>query len=550
MPAADYVIIGAGSAGCVMASRLSEDMRRRVMVIEAGGTDWGPFIQMPAALSYPMNMKRYDWGYRTEPEPRLAGRRLAAPRGKVIGGSSSINGMVYVRGHALDYDHWAESGARGWSFAEVLPYFRRMESNHGGQEGWRGQDGPLHVIRGSLWNPLYRAFLEAGQEAGYGRTEDYNGERQEGFGAMEMTIWKGRRWSAANAYLKPALRRGNLSLCRAFARRVVVEGGRAVGVEIQDGHHVRVIRAEREVILAASAFNTPKLLLLSGIGDGADLAELGIPAVAHRPGVGRNMQDHLEVYVQHECRQPISLNRRLGLLSKAWIGARWLLARDGLGATNHFEAAAFIRSAAGVEYPDIQHHFLPAAIRYDGTAPRAMDGFQVHVGPMRARSRGHVSLRSPDPAEPPRILFNYLAEESDRRDFRTCIRLTREILRQPAMTPYAGSEIQPGANVRDDDSLDEFIAREAESAYHPCGTCRMGDPKDTMTVVDPECRVVGVEGLRVADSSIFPRIPNGNLNGPSIMAGEKASDHILGRSPMPPENLVPWVHPHWRERQR
>ncbi len=550
MPAADYVIVGAGSAGCAMASRLSESGRRSVLVVEAGGSDRGPLIRMPAALSYPMNMKRYDWQYRTEPEPRLASRRLAAPRGKVIGGSSSINGMVYVRGHPLDYDHWAEVGARGWAFADVLPYFRRLESSHGGQEGWRGRDGPLHVVRGSLWSPLYRAFVEAGQQAGYGFTEDYNGERQEGFGWMEMTVWRGCRWSAANAYLTPALRRPNVSLLRGFARRIRMEDGRATGVEIERDGRVETLSAGREVIVAASAFNSPKLLLLSGIGDGDTLRELGIRPVVHRPGVGRNLQDHLEVYVQNECLRPVTLNRRLGLLARARIGARWLLARDGLGATNHFEAAAFIRSRAGVEYPDIQYHFLPAAVRYDGTAASARDGFQVHVGPMRAASRGEVTLRSPDPADPPRIRFNYLAEESDRRDFRTCLRLTREILRQPAMAPFAGREIQPGDDVRTDDALDEFVAREAESAYHPCGTCRMGDPSDPATVVDPECRVVGVEGLRVADSSVFPRVPNGNLNGPSIMVGEKASDHILGRTPLSRENLVPWVHPRWRDRQR
>ena len=550
MNEADFVIVGAGSAGCAMAARLSDNDRHSVLVIEAGGSDWGPLIQMPAALSYPMNMKRYDWNYRTEPEPHLAGRQLVAPRGKVVGGSSSINGMVYVRGHALDYDHWAESGARGWSFVEVLPYFRRMESSHGGQEGWRGLNGPLHVIRGTLRNPLYSAFLKAGRQAGYGITDDYNGERQEGFGPMEMTVWKGRRWSAASAYLKPALLRKNLSLLRAHARRIVFEGRTARGVEIEDRSGIREVRARKEVILAASAFNSPKLLLLSGIGPAAELAGFGIDPLVDRPGVGSNLQDHLEVYIQHECPEPITLNRHLGLFSKARIGARWLLFQDGLGATNHFEAAAFIRSAAGVEYPDIQHHFLPAAIRYDGSAPRDKDGFQVHVGPMRASSRGRVSLRSPNPADAPKIRFNYLAEASDRRDFRTCVRLTREILGQHAMARFAGPEIQPGADVRGDDPLDAFIAQEAESAYHPCGTCRMGDPADPATVVDPECRVVGVEGLRVADSSIFPRIPNGNLNGPSIMVGEKASDHILGRAPPPPENLVPWVHPEWRQSQR
>ena len=547
---ADYVIVGAGSAGCALAARLSEDGRHQVLVIEAGGSDRGPFIQMPAALSYPMNMRRYDWRYRTEPEPFLAGRRLAAPRGRVIGGSSSINGMVYVRGHALDYDHWAESGARGWSFAEVLPYFRRLECCPEGETGWRGTDGPLHITRGRLANPLYHAFLAAGRQAGYGITDDYNGARQEGFGALEMTVRDGRRWSAASAYLKPARQRQNLSLLRARARRVRIEAGRATGVEVEAGGRRQTVRARCEVVLAASAFNTPQLLLLSGVGPAAELAAMGIRPVADRPGVGGNLQDHLEVYVQHACRQKITLNRHLGLLSRARIGARWLLFGDGLGASNHFEAGGFIRSAAGVAYPDIQFHFLPAAIRYDGRAAEGGDGFQVHAGPMRAASRGRVTLRSPDPDDPPRIRFNYLSCAADRRDFRTCLRLTREILRQPALAPLAGRELAPGPEVTDDAALDAFVAAEAESAYHPCGTCRMGDPEDPATVVDPDCRVVGVERLRVADSSVFPRIPNGNLNGPSIMVGEKASDHILGRDRLPPENSVPWVHPDWRRCQR
>ena len=550
MREADYVIVGAGSAGCTLAYRLSEDGRNQVAVIEAGGTDAGPLIQMPAALSYPMNMARYDWGYRSEPEPNLRNRRLAAPRGRVIGGSSSINGMVYVRGHALDYDGWAENGARGWSFAHVLPYFRRLENSHGGEEGWRGRNGPLHVVRGPRRNPLYEAFIQAGRQAGYGITEDYNGSKQEGFGPMEMTVWKGNRWSAANAYLRPALKRPNVALVRAEARRVVFEGVRAAGVEVDGLRGVRTIRARREVVLAASVFNTPKLLMLSGIGPAEELVELGLRPLADRPGVGRNLQDHLEVYIQYECNAPITLNSRLGLFSKARIGAEWLFLRSGLGASNHFESAAFVRSRAGVRYPDIQYHFLPAAIRYDGTAAAKGHGFQVHVGPMRSPSRGRVTLRSSDPPDPPMIRFNYMSEEQDWEDFRTCIRLTREIARQPAMEQYAGAEIAPGADIAGDKDLDEFVAREAESAYHPCGTCRMGDSEDPGAVVDPECRVIGVDGLRVADCSVFPRIPNGNLNAPSIMTGEKASDHILGRARLPPENLNPWIHPDWRRAQR
>lgn len=550
---ADYVIVGAGSAGCAMAYRLAE-AGRSVLVIEHGGTDWGPFIQMPAALSYPMNMARYDWGYSSEPEPHLGGRRLATPRGKVVGGSSSINGMVYVRGHARDFDHWAETGADGWGYADVLPYFRRMEcwsdGGHGGDPAWRGSDGPLHVTRGPRRNPLFHAFVEAGRQAGYGVTHDYNGARQEGFGPMEQTVWKGVRWSAANAYLKPALKRENCGLVRAFARRVVIEQGRAVGVEVERGGAVETIRAGREVILAASSINSPKLLMLSGVGPAAHLAEHGIAVVADRPGVGANLQDHLEVYAQFAAKRPITLYRYWNLLGKAAIGAQWLFTKTGLGASNQFESAAFIRSRAGVEYPDVQYHFLPIAVRYDGKAAAAGHGFQAHVGPMRSPSRGAVTLRSADPAEAPRIVFNYMSHEQDWIDFRACIRLTREIFAQPAMAEHVKFEIKPGDGVRSDDEIDGFVREHAESAYHPCGTCRMGRRDDPRAVVDPECRVIGVEGLRVADSSIFPRITNGNLNGPSIMTGEKAADHVLGRQPLARANDRPWIHPDWESRQR
>ncbi|MEM8990084.1 MAG: choline dehydrogenase [Pseudomonadota bacterium] len=550
----DFIIVGAGSAGCAMAYRLSEDGRNSVIVIEHGGTDAGPLIQMPAALSYPMNMALYDWGYQSEPEPHLGGRRLACPRGKVVGGSSSINGMVYVRGHAGDFDHWAEQGADGWSYADVLPYYLRMEAwedgGHGGDPFWRGRSGPLTVSRGRRENPLYDAFVGAGAEAGYELTEDYNGEKQEGFGPMEMTVRRGRRWSAGNAYLKPALRRGNCSLRRGLARRVVFDGRRAVGVEIERGGKTEVLRARREVVLAAGSINSPKLLMLSGIGPGAALAEHGIAVLADRPGVGQNLQDHLELYLQYRCLQPITLYRHLNWVSKIAIGAQWTFLKTGHGATNHFESAAFIRSRAGVRYPDIQYHFLPVAIRYDGTSPAGGHGFQVHVGPMRSASRGAVTLRSADPREAPKILFNYMSQPEDWEDFRTCIRLTREIIAQPAMDPFRGDEIAPGDAVESDAALDEFIREAVESAYHPCGTARMGRADDPAAVVDPEARVIGVEGLRLADSSIFPRIPNGNLNGPSIMVGEKASDHILGRDPLPASNLRPWVHPTWETAQR
>lgn len=547
---ADFVIIGSGSAGSAMAYRLSEDGRHSVIVIEFGGPDIGPLIQMPAALSFPMNMETYDWGFSTEPEPHIGGRSLVTPRGKVVGGSSSINGMVYVRGHARDYDHWSESGARGWSYADVLPYFKRMENSHGGQDGWRGTDGPLHIQRGRRDNPLFKAFVDAGHQAGFEVTEDYNGQKQEGFGPMEQTIHNGRRWSAANAYLKPALKRPNVKLVKGLARKIVLEGKRAVGVEIEAGRTFSTIRARREVIIAASSINSPKLLMLSGIGPATQLKEHGIDVVVDRPGVGQNLQDHLEVYIQQECTQPITLYSKLNLFSKAMIGAQWLFFKSGDGATNHFESAAFVRSKAGIEYPDIQYHFLPVAIRYDGKAAAESHGFQAHVGPMRSKSRGSVTLRSADPREKPRIQFNYMSHEDDWSDFRHCVRLTREIFGQDAFAPYSGAEIQPGANIQSDDEIDNFLREHVESAFHPCGTCKMGAVDDPMAVVDPECRVIGVDGLRVADSSIFPRITNGNLNGPSIMTGEKASDHILGRTPLARSNQEPWINPRWQVSDR
>ena len=548
---ADYVIIGSGSAGSAIAYRLGE-AGKRVVVIEQGGTDMGPFIQMPAALSYPMNMGIYDWGFASDPEPHLGGRVLATPRGKVIGGSSSINGMVYVRGHARDYDTWEEMGAQGWSYADVLPYFQRMENWHGdaGDAAYRGHHGPLHITRGPRKNPLFNAFIESGRQAGYPVTDDYNGAAQEGFGAMEATIWKGRRWSAANAYLRPAQKRGNVTVMRAFARRVVMENGRAVGVEVLRGGQVEVIRAQVEVIIAASSINSPKLLMLSGIGDAAQLQSHGIEVIADRPGVGANLQDHLEIYMQYQAAQPVTLFKYWNLWGKAAIGAQWLFTKTGLGASNQFEACAFIRSRAGIDYPDIEYHFLPIAVRYDGKAAAGGHGFQVHVGPMRSKSRGAVTLRSADPMATPRIQFNYMSHPDDWDEFRRCIRLTREVFGQEAMQPYVKSEIQPGAGVQSDAELDAFLMEHVESAYHPCGTCRMGRADDPMAVVDPECRVIGVQGLRVADSSIFPQVTNGNLNGPSIMAGEKAADHILGRVPLPKSNLQPVMRDNWRQSQR
>ena len=552
---ADFVIVGSGSAGSALAARLSQSGEHSVIVIEHGGSDKSLWVRMPAALSYPMNMPRFDWGFQTEPEPHLGNRQLACPRGKVLGGSSSINGMVYVRGHALDYDGWESAGAKGWSYAHVLPYFRRMEGVHrddltAEQQDWRGSEGPLRVTRGENNNPLFDAFLEAGRQAGFPLTPDYNGEQQEGFTLGERTIWQGKRFSAADAYLKPALSRDNLSLLRALATRVILRGGRAVGIEVERNGKSETILAHREVILAASAINSPKLLMLSGIGPKEILDAHNIAPVALRPGVGKNLQDHLEVYVQQKCLQPVTLNGKLDPFSKLSIGLQWLLASTGIGASNQFDALAFLRSAAGVPYPDIQFHFLPAAIRYDGKAPAKGHGFQAHVGPMRSPSRGSVQLRSAHPHAPPLIRFNYMSTAEDWRAFRHCIRLTRELFAQEAFRPYRGEEIAPGSNINSDEELDAFIRAHVESAYHPCGSCRMGDESDEMAVVDSECRVIGVEGLRVADSSIFPKILNGNLNAPSIMVGEKAADHILGEGLLPPSNREPWLHPRYQESDR
>ena len=548
---ADYIIVGAGSAGCALAYRLSE-AGHSVIVVEFGGTDIGPFIQMPAALSYPMNMARYDWGFKSQPEPHLNNRRLVVPRGKVIGGSSSVNGMVYVRGHARDFDTWAQMGARGWSYADVLPYFLRMEnwsSQSGGNPDWRGNDGPLHVTRGPRKNPLYHAFVEAGRQAGYQTTDDYNGEQQEGFGPFEQTVWQGRRWSAANAYLRPALKRPNCTITHGLVERVAIESGRAIGVEVRQKGELTTIRANNEVILAASSINSPKLLMLSGIGDADHLRSHGINVEADRPGVGQNLQDHLEIYFQMASSQPITLYKYWTLFWKGVLGAQWVISKTGLGASNNFESCGFIRSRAGIEYPDIQFHFLPMAVRYDGQAAAEGHGFQAHVGPMRSPSRGAVTLASSDPKEAPNIFFNYMSTEQDWIDFRTAVRLTREIFQQDAFKPFVKHEILPGASAQSDEDIDDFIREHAESAYHPCGTCRMGAATDKQAVVDPECRVIGVDGLRVADSSIFPQITNGNLNAPSIMVGERASDLILGKS-LPQDERAPWIHPNWQAAQR
>jgi choline dehydrogenase len=547
---ADYIIIGAGSAGCVLANRLSEDPSKQVLLLEYGGSDRNLFIQMPTALSIPMNTEKYAWQFHTEPEPYLNNRRMHCPRGKVLGGSSSINGMVYVRGHARDFDEWAEHGATDWDYQHCLPYFRKADDWAFGTNDYRAQGGPLSVNNGNqMQNPLYRTFIEAGVQAGYLSTEDYNAQQQEGFGPMHMTVKNGLRWSTANAYLKPVLKRLNLQvITQAMTQCILFEGKRAVGVSFLKGGQEQQAKARLEVILSAGAIGSPQLLQVSGIGPATVLQDAGVPVVHDLPGVGENLQDHLEFYFQFRCKQPITLNGQLDPWHKFLIGARWLLKRDGLGATNHFESCAFIRSKPGIEWPDIQYHFLPAAMRYDGRSAFDGHGFQVHVGHNKPKSRGRIQICSADVREAPSILFNYMQHQDDIEGFRACVRLTRNIIGQPAFDPYRDAEIQPGEKVQTDEEIDAFVRAYAESAYHPSCACRMGT--DTLAVVDPETRVQGIQGLRVVDSSIFPTITNGNLNSPTIMLAERAADLIKGKGMLPAAGVAVYMDPEYRNRQR
>ncbi len=549
----DYIIVGAGSAGCVLAARLSEDPQVSVALLEAGGSDRSILIQMPTALSYPMNMPQYNWGFQSEPEPYLDNRRLDCPRGKVLGGSSSINGMVFVRGHACDIDAWEAAGASGWNYAACLPYYKKMESWIHGSDTYRGADGPLAVCAGNemALNPLYEKFIEAGQQAGYPFTADYNGYQQEGFGQMHMSVKNGVRWSTANAYLKPAKKRKNLHIIpRTQATSLIVEGERVLGVRYRSAGKTMSIHASGEVILSAGSVGSPVLLQRSGLGPAAVLEAAGVAVHRDLPGVGANLQDHLEVYFQYRCLQPVSLNRHLGLLAKGKIGAQWIANKSGLGATNHFESCAFIRSHAGLQSPNIQYHFLPGAMRYDGRAAFDGDGFQVHVGPNKPYSRGSIKISSSDATEAPRICFNYLEHEQDREDWRSTIRLTREILEQSALDAYRGEEIQPGSTAQTDDEIDAWVRNNVESAYHPSCSVKMGACDDAMAVLDAELRVKGMNNLRVVDSSVFPTITNGNLNGPTIMVAERAAD-IIRNKLLPPATETPvWIAEDWQTHQR
>lgn len=546
----DYIIVGAGSAGCVLANRLSADTNNRVLLLETGGSDKSIFIKMPTALSIPMNTEKYAWQFHTEAEPYLDNRKMHCPRGKVLGGSSSINGMVYVRGHAKDFDEWQEHGAQGWDYQSCLPYFKKAESWYQGEDTFRGGNGELGVNNGNeMKNPLYSAFIEAGKQAGYPFTADYNGEQQEGFGPMHMTVKDGVRSSTSREYLDPIKHRSNLTVVTgALVSKVNLLDKKATGVEYRVNDIVFKADVSKEVILSAGPIGSPHILQLSGIGEGKVLEAAGIEVKHELPGVGKNLQDHLEFYFQYKCKKPITLNGKLGLISKGLIGTEWVVKKSGLGVTNHFESCAFIRSKAGIEWPDIQYHFLPAAIRYDGKSAFDGHGFQVHVGHNKPKSRGNVTIQSSDPLIPPKIQFNYLQHQDDIEGFRACVRLTREIISQPAFEEYRDGEIQPGELTQTDEQIDAFVRQAVESAYHPSCSCRMGE--DEMSVVNSETKVHGLEGLRVVDSSIFPTIPNGNLNAPTIMVAEKAADIILGNTPLSPLKASVYEHSDWQNQQR
>jgi choline dehydrogenase len=541
----DFVIVGGGSAGCALANRLSADPSTRVLVLEAGRPDypWDVFIHMPSALAFPIGSKFYDWRYTSEPEPFMGGRQIYHARGKVLGGSSSINGMIFQRGNPLDFERWGrDAGMETWDYAHCLPYFKRMETCLAGADEFRGGDGPLVVERGPVTNPLFGAFFEAVQEAGYPLTDDVNGYRQEGFAAFDRNIRRGRRLSAARAYLHPAMSRPNLDVkTRAFVTRVLFEGTRAVGVEYSTGRGDAHAARGGEVILCGGAINSPQVLQLSGVGRAAELEALGLDVVHDLPGVGENLQDHLEVYIQHGSKQPVSVAPAMKWRNRPWVGARWLFFRSGPGATNHFEGGGFVRSNDDVAYPNLMFHFLPIAIRYDGSQPAGGHGYQVHVGPMYSDARGSVKITSTDPRVHPALRFNYLSTEQDKREWVEAVRVSRSILGQPAFEPFSEGEISPGPTVATDEEILDWVARDAETALHPSCTCAMG--VDEQAVVDPlTMRVRGVEGLRVVDASVFPYVTNGNIYAPVMMVAEKSADLILGNTPLPPEPVEFYRH--------
>jgi choline dehydrogenase len=542
----DFVIVGGGSAGCALAARLTEDPGCRVLVLEAGRPDyrWDVLIHMPAALTYPIGNRLYDWKYSSEPEPHLNGRRIYHARGKLLGGSSSINGMIFQRGNPLDYERWAaDPGMADWDYAHCLPYFKKLENCLAGGGEWRGHDGPLVLERGPADGPLFQAFFAAAQQAGYHLTQDVNGYRQEGFAPFDRNVHRGRRLSAARAYLHPVLHRRNLRVeCRAFVTRILFQGRRAVGVEFRPGGGGPLRRAMAgEVIVSGGAFNSPQLLQVSGVGDARRLRELGVPVVADLPGVGENLQDHLEVYVQYGCKLPVSVQPALRWRARPRIGANWLLRRAGPGATNHFEGGGFARGNDEVAYPNLMFHFLPVAIRYDGSVPAGGHGYQVHIGPMYSDARGSVRITSADPRRHPALRFSYLSTETDRREWVEAIAVARRILTQPAFDQYNGGELSPGPEVRTDEQVLDWVARDAETALHPSCTCAMGTGPGA--VLDPaSLRVHGLDGLRVVDASAFPYVPNGNIYAPTMMLAEKAADLILGNTTLAPEPLEFYRH--------
>jgi choline dehydrogenase len=531
----DYIVVGSGSAGCVLANRLSECGQYSVLVLEAGRKDNTWKIHMPAALTYNLGDDKYNWYYHTEPQPHMNQRSLYWPRGKVWGGGSALNAMVYIRGHALDYDRWENEGAKGWSYADVLPYFKKAERRRLGGNEYRGHEGPLHVHTGDYPNPLFDAFLTASGQAGYPATEDMNGYQQEGFGKMDMTIYKGKRWSTAQAYLYPALTRPNVTAWTgAMATKLLMTGTRVRGVEIYKGKTRLEVFAEKEVILSGGAINSPQLLMLSGIGDEKELKSIGIDRVLNLPGVGKNLQDHLELYVQHHCKEPITLYNFTRQPQKTLSGIQWFYNQTGACSTAHLEVGGFIRSEPGVRHPDIQYHFLPSQVIDHGRKDPEVHAFQAHVGPMRSTSVGYLALKNSNPFEHPIIQPNYLQTQRDRWEFRQCVKLTREIFSQSAMNAYRGEELRPGKSIQTDEDIDAFVREYADSAYHPSCTCKMGSENDRSAVVDSRARVFGVEGLRVVDASVMPSIISGNLNAPTIMIAEKCADHILGKPLLEP----------------